>query len=190
MNIILRQASEQDAAAVIAVMNSGVVSKVRRGDLAWGDQVLTEADILPHIQHGNTYVACQGDAVVGTFVLDWHDVNFWGVQSPDAGYIQRFAVDSSQRGQNIGGQMIDLAESEVAAHGGHYLRLVCPSTNPGLRAYYEKQGFSRADGKAKPAAYHPVVYYERPVAGHTETAGVAKHSKPSLFKRLFNSNNE
>jgi len=190
MSLSIRQATNQDIPALLNVLNSGVTNKVRRGDLAWGDQAMTEADVLPQIAKGNVYVAALDDAVVGTFTLDWQDTLYWGVQPPDGGYIQRFAVAGSHRGQNIGGQMLDLAHDEVAARGGHCLRLVCPAANPGLRAYYEKQGFSRADGKANPASYQPVVYYERSISSEQNQASPTGYRKPSLLKRIFTRNSE
>ena len=191
MSLVLRPATSEDIPALVEVINSGMTNKVRRGDLAWGDKALVESDIRPFVERGSTYVACLDDHVVGTFVLDWQDTDTWGPQPPDAGYIQRFAVDSSQRGQSIGSQMLGLAETEVVSRGGHFVRLFCPAANPGLRAYYEKQGFTRADAKAKPRAYQPVVYYERAVAGHTEATSTAQQTKPlSRFKRFFSHNSE
>lgn len=191
MNLTLRQATEANLPEVLAILNYGIRNKLQRGDLAWGDTALNEAAIRPLLNDGSTYVALDSHKnIVGTFRLVWQDEQAWGVQPPVAGYLQHVAVTSGYRGQNIGGQMLHLADREIAAKNRYFLRLTCPSGNASLRAYYEKQDFVRADSHANPTyqTHQPLSYYERPVSEAARIAAPAvPKRKTSISSRFHHS---
>jgi ribosomal protein S18 acetylase RimI-like enzyme len=135
-----------------------------RGDLAWGEAATDQAQLSAIIAGGNMYVARAREQIVAVFMLFWDDPARWGQQPPTAGYLHRFVVAPGLRGQNVGGQIINLICDEVARHGRQYLRLTCPSDNQKLQAYHLKNGFTRADQKATPSHLSaPIAYFERPV---------------------------
>ncbi len=195
MSLTICQATSDDLPTIVSILNQGILSKLRRGDTAWGDQSYDIASLKPFIDDGSTFIALNGTNIVGTFRLVWQDNVLWGSQPPEAGYVQSFSVASGNKGQNIGGQIIDLALAEAALQGRAYLRLACPSNNGGLRTYYEKQGFHRADSKAKPQ--HPTysaVYYERST-GHYDPNELQEkknaRKRPQFGKfRLFRSSED
>lgn len=52
-------------------------------------------------------------------------------------------VDRSAAGRDVGGKLLDWAESLAAARGRKWLRLDAWRTNEQLHAYYRRQGFTR-----------------------------------------------
>jgi len=183
MSLTIQRATPDDIPAVLEILNWGVKNKIRRGDLAWGENSIEASAIEPFIANGTAYLALLDGQIIGTLMLGWQDDINWGKQQQAACYLQRFAVAAGFSGQNIGGQILDLVASTVKEQGNlSSIRLVCPSGNPKLRAYYEKQGFSRADGKANPTLPRTdIVYYERIVSN---TAPISSN-KPSFISKLF-----
>ncbi len=186
MNITLRNATTTDLPIISEILNYGTRNKVRRGDLAWGMGDHDSATISTLLQQGSFYLAfSDDDTPVGTLALLWQDDHMWGKQAPVAGYIQRFAVAAGYSGQNIGGQILDLALQQVERHGRQYLRTALPSGNMKLRAYYENHGFYRADNKIIPPIHpaYPAAYYERTNASATDSSSFT-HTKRSLFSKI------
>jgi len=184
MSLTIQRATVTDIPAVLEVLNWGVQNKMRRGDLAWGENKVAATSVEPFITNGTAFIALLNDQVVGTFMLGWQDDINWGKQQQSACYLQRFAVAAGYGGQNIGGQILDLVASTVKEQGNlSSIRLVCPSGNPKLRAYYEKQGFNRADSKASPTLPRTdIVYYERIVSNNIP---LTPSKKPSFISKLF-----
>lgn len=189
MNISIRTANTTDTSAIQSILNYGVSNKLRRGDLAWGDSAYSSQAINTSIQNGTAYIAQLDDQIVGTFLLERQDHTNWGTQPPTSLYLQRFAVDAGFRGQNIGGQILDEITSLAGKHNLRSIRLVCQSSNPKLRAYYENHGFMRADAAAQPKMPQTtIVYYERPLDGSTlpeYTAAKKSFLEKLTSKRLF-----
>lgn len=153
MNIQLRRASESDLQTIVGILNDGTRSKLRRGDLAWGMTDHDPEKVRAMVAQGIFYLAYSGETPVGVCAVAWQDPGIWGVQPPQAGYIQRFAVKGVMNGMSIGSRMLDLMLEEVAKTGRQYLRLAVPSGNTKLRTYYENHGFTRADAKVRPPTY-------------------------------------
>lgn len=183
MSLTIQRATNAEIPAILEILNWGVRNKIRRGDLAWGENNLDAASVGPFIVNGTAYIALLDSQVIGTFMLGWQDEINWGKQQQSACYLQRFAVAAGYSGQNIGGQILELVASTVKEQGNlSSIRLVCPSANPKLRVYYEKQGFIRADGKANPTLPRTdIVYYERVVSDGVS----APSKKPNFISKLF-----
>lgn len=175
MELHLRKASENDLQVLLDILNAGTRNKIRRGDLAWGMLDHNPETIRRMVNEGLFYLALDDLSPVGVFALAWQDDHMWGKQYPDAGYIQRFAVAAGYSGQNIGGQILDLALRIVEQQGRTYLRIAVPSGNPKLRAYYENHGFVRADHKII-SPIHPAyaaAYYERAANGSKQAQQIS-----------------
>lgn len=185
MNIYLKKASEDDLDVILDILNQGTRNKIRRGDLAWGMSEHSPEAIRVMIVNESFYLALTDTMPVGVFALTWQDEHTWGKQPVDAGYVQRFAVAAGHSGQNIGGQILDLALREVEQHGCQYLRIAVPSGNLKLRAYYENHGFVRADYKVVAPVHpaYPAAYYER-LTAHNQ-AETSLMPKRNFFLRLF-----
>jgi GNAT superfamily N-acetyltransferase len=114
------------------------------------------------------YVAYTEEEIIAVFMLFWDDPARWGQQPPVAGYLHRFVVAPGLRGQNVGGQIMDLICVEVARHDRQYLRLTAPASNKKLQQYHLQNGFVRADHKANPSRLsEPIAFFERPTGNLT-----------------------
>jgi len=186
MDIRLVKASEDDLQIILNILNDGTRNKVRRGDLAWGMSDHNPEAVREMVTNGLFYLALSGTAPVGVFALAWQDDHMWGKQPANAGYVQRFAVAAGYSGQNLGGQIIDLALKEVQQHGRQYLRFAVPSGNEKLRTYYENHGFIRADNKIISPIHptYPAAYYEHSIDGSFQTLN---RKKTGLFAKLRSS---
>ena len=184
MSIEIGPATNEEIPEIEAILAHGVRSKMYRGDLAWGETITNEDRLRATIAGGNMYLAYSGDDIIGVFMLFWDDPVRWGQQPPDSGYLHRLVVAPGLRGDNVGGQIIDLICHSLADQGRTYLRLTCPSGNQQLQRYHLAHGFVRADSKARPArSPDALAYFERPVIEKPEERN-ASESKPTLASRL------
>lgn len=185
MELYLRRATENDLQSIVDILNAGTRNKIRRGDLAWGMSDHNPETIKTMITEGLFYLAFNDSTPAGTLALAWQDIHMWGNQPADAGYVQRFAVAPGYSGQNIGGQILDLALKEVEQHGRQYLRIAVPSGNPKLRVYYENHGFTRADNKITSPIHpvYPAAYYECVI--NNPASPVPTNKKISFFRKFL-----
>jgi GNAT superfamily N-acetyltransferase len=186
MGLYLRKAGEDELQTILDILNAGTRNKIRRGDLAWGMSDHNPEAIKTMVTEGLFYLAFNDSTPVGTLALAWQDIHMWGNQPTDAGYVQRFAVAPGYNGQNIGGQILELAIEEVREHGRQYLRIAVPSGNMKLRTYYENHGFVRADNTVIPPIHpaYAAAYYERSINGSSQ---VLSQKKTGLFTKLRSS---
>ncbi|WP_307242355.1 GNAT family N-acetyltransferase [Catenuloplanes indicus] len=97
------------------------------------------------INRGGCLVAEESGRVVGTATVDeYADPEFWQPEDgpEDALYVHRMVIDREASGRNIGGQLLDFAESLAVDHERKWLRLDAWRTNEKLHDYYRKQGFT------------------------------------------------
>ncbi|PID31166.1 hypothetical protein CSA80_04070 [Candidatus Saccharibacteria bacterium] len=186
MNIGIAKAIDEDIPDIQEILSHGMRSKMYRGDLAWGEAATDEKQLQAIVAGGNMYVARSEENIIGVFMLFWDDPIRWGAQPPDAGYLHRFVVGPGLRGKNVGSQIIELICAEVAKNGRQYLRLTCPSDNAQLKAYHQKNGFARADHKARPAHLsEPTAYFERTASSTTTSNEKTKKLSPLAKLRPF-----
>jgi ribosomal protein S18 acetylase RimI-like enzyme len=152
-----------DAEAVAAILTSSLEHKVAHGDMAWGTEPYTVDELQERIAKGNTYIARVGGVPVGTLLLIWEDELVWGEQPPIAAYVHSLAVKDGYRGMDLGKQLIDWADQRAASEGRELLRIDFPPENDGLRAYYEKLGFTWVQDKqvTTPHKTYTATLYER-----------------------------
>ena len=96
---------------------------------------------LDQIANGDVYIGSIDDKPVGTFILQWNDLQFWGKQPPDAGYVHKLATRPAYTGRGIGVEMLKWAETTAKAAGKRFLRLNCLAEDRKIRDYYERAGF-------------------------------------------------
>lgn len=92
------------------------------------------------------YLAWRDAEPVATLALQSTDPRVWravdGVEEGDALYLHGFAVRRAFGGLGIGLALLRWAEGVAAANGKRFLRLDCMVENPGLRAYYQRAGYT------------------------------------------------
>jgi ribosomal protein S18 acetylase RimI-like enzyme len=106
------------------------------------------------VLRGETYVAVERGAVLGTFALSWEDPMFWGERPPDSGYVHRLCTNPEVACRGFGVEMLTWADRTAANRGRAWLRLDTPASNVRLRTYYETLGF-RSQGEIDVALSGP-----------------------------------
>ena len=106
----------------------------------WPDPFPAER-VLAALERGDTRLAELDGKAAATLTLQWQDVDYWGEQPADAGYLHRLAVRPAYAGQGLGVRLLDWLDGRIAEHGRTKLRLSCMTANAGLRRYYEEAGF-------------------------------------------------
>ncbi len=164
--ISVELAKPDDAPQLAEILNQSAKYKLAHGDDAWISAPFTVEEISKHINEGNTYSARLGDTIVGTLMLLWKDEMVWGKQPSTAGYIHLLAVRDEYHGHNLGGQLLDWAGEKAKANGKKALRIDLSPKNNGLRAYYEKQGFTWVENKEvhAPHATYVAALFEKPIS--------------------------
>jgi GNAT superfamily N-acetyltransferase len=132
------RAGPEELAEVITVLSEAAKWVHARGIEQWPDPFPPER-VEEGIARGETYLARIGPEVAGTITLQWEDPFFWGERPPNAAYVHLMAVRWRFAGR--GTELLEWAAAQARAGGRELLRLDCLSTNPGLRRYYEAQGF-------------------------------------------------
>jgi len=145
--IVMRQASEDDLDVLVQMYQDTQRWLASKGSDQWAanTEEKTRSSLSRSIGGGECYVAEISGQTVGMITVDnYADPEFWvDEDSPSrALYVHRMVVDRSASGKNVGGQLLEWAESLAEASGKEWLRLDAWSTNAPLHAYYRQQGFS------------------------------------------------
>lgn len=139
----LRRATEADAATVVALYDEASAWLMARGLRQWPQGWFTPAMVVEDLRAGRAiYLLLRDDEPVGKLTLQWDDPEMWGERPPDAGYVHGLCVRREVAGLGVGEALLDWAARQVSACGRRWLRLHCMAANPGLRAYYERLGFT------------------------------------------------
>lgn len=141
------------ALAIVAILTDATQYKLRRGDMAWGQQGPTERAVQEQLSRRETYVALRDNDVIATFRLQWEDKHYWGDQPPVAGYMHGLAVREDAHGKAVGAQLVAWAAQEVSKRGRQYLRLDCDARNFALCRYYDRLGFIQTGQRALSSGY-------------------------------------
>jgi ribosomal protein S18 acetylase RimI-like enzyme len=127
---------------VLDLLNEAAAWLAERDLAGWQVGQWRQGTIAAAIEHGETYLARDGDAVVATVNLQWSDDLIWPDAAGDAGYVHRLAVARAAHGRAIGHAVLAFAARAAREHGKRYVRLDCPCASAGLRAYYTAAGFT------------------------------------------------
>lgn len=139
---VLSRATPEDADPILAILEDAARWLVARGIEQWHPGDFLRLPLQRIIARGEVYLARCASDPAGTLSLQWEDVPTWGVMPPDAAYIHGFAVHRAYGGLGLGRALLDWAARQAVEGGKSYLRLDCLASNPALRAYYERAGFS------------------------------------------------
>lgn len=84
------------------------------------------------------WIARDAGAVVGAIGLDNADARLWDGLEDEALYLYKVMAVP---GLGVGARLVEFAENHARRIGRGFLRLDCLRENPGLRAWWESQGF-------------------------------------------------
>lgn len=154
-----RRATDADAPALVRLRDTAALWQLARGIDQWKPGEKDEAHFRTRVAEGEVWLAYADGHLTGAYELWWTDPAAWGPRPPDAGYIHRLMTLPHTTPPGTGRALLAHAESRVQAATRPYARLDCLSTNPRLRAYYEKAGYTvvgeqpaKTDGTGSPYA--------------------------------------
>jgi protein-tyrosine phosphatase len=165
----IEPADTSDLATVVALDEESAAWVRARGIDPGQPPRPLEAIYRERLASGEVHVAWLGAEPVGMLTLQPIDPRVWPEAPADALYVHGLMVSRRHAGQRIGLRLLDWASAQVAAAGRAYLRLDCTASNPALRAYYERAGFTYRGmirWKTQEQAR-----FERPVRGSGDAAG-------------------
>lgn len=113
-----------------------------RGMSQWEKPPVSKAEFRAASDRNEVYVLAQGTDVVGTVTLTKDKDYYWGAAEGDAIYLHRLVVSRKYKGLRIGEQLLRWAEEFTVANDLRLLRLDCRNSNPAIKEYYSKNGFT------------------------------------------------
>ncbi|WP_330466579.1 GNAT family N-acetyltransferase [Streptomyces longwoodensis] len=154
---VYRRATPADAPALVRLYSTAALWQQARGIDQWQPGAKDEEHFLHRMREGEVWLAHTGPHLTGAYELWWTDLAAWGPRPADAGYIHRLMVTPHTAPPGTGRHLLAHAESRITATGRTHARLDCLATNPRLRAYYEKAGYTvvgeqraKTDGTGSP----------------------------------------
>lgn len=116
----------------------------------WQDPVpdhVIEADV----HRGGLFVVRTDDGLAGMLAVARSDEDTWGSASANALYVHRLVVAHRYRGAQLGPKLLRWARAYASNRGLEWLRLDCAADNPGLRRFYERDGFAYVQDATVPS---------------------------------------
>ncbi|MDQ0112369.1 GNAT family N-acetyltransferase [Paenibacillus harenae] len=143
-NVVIKKAVPEDAAIILDLWQTSARWLLANGIKQWRPEHFHLEKVFKFMNDGsNMYLAEMNGVAVGTYVITWADPNIWQeLDSKDAGYIHKFAVNRDYKGAGIGSYLIRCAEEQIRQSGRSLVRLDCMAANPRLNQYYLDLGFS------------------------------------------------
>lgn len=126
--VTIRTATEEDAAAIIPLVNAAFVVE----DFLEGTR--TDAERLAKSMETGTFLVAE-DAMGKLTAAVYVEVN------GERGYFGMLAVNPAQQGQGLGRRMIDAAENYFRAAGCRWVDIKVLSLRKGLPEYYRQFGY-------------------------------------------------
>lgn len=144
--LVIRRAQPDDAAALTALAESAMGWLEARGLDAGRPLIPLPDAIAARIANDEVYLALRAGVAAATATLRWTPDALWSDLGGDAVYLYGLMVRRDFAGQQVGRHLLAWVADLSAARGIAALRLDCDATNPGLRAYYERAGFTYRGG--------------------------------------------
>lgn len=113
-----------------------------RGVDQWPRGSLARARVAQQVDAGEWWVVRDDDGLAATIRLLWSDPDFWGDDPTPAVYVHGLMVTRRRSGDGLGGALLDWAAARGRDAGVGLFRLDCRTSNPALRRYYERRGFT------------------------------------------------
>lgn len=144
-----RKANEQDLPELKALFITIADNLNGRGVHIW-DEYYPGNVFSEDIENGRLYLLENEDKIISAFALLDEDKDKdavkWQQQNAKAFYLYRMGMDPSYYGKGIGAYMLKEAARITKEKGGDYLRLFVADINPPAIRFYEKNGYTPAEG--------------------------------------------
>jgi GNAT superfamily N-acetyltransferase len=144
----IRKAVADDLPTILRWRTEAAAWLHNRGSDQWSDSGLSRDAFIDRvtesIRAGETWIAEDDDGTrLGTIAVDLSpDPGLWSEEELNSAFVvHRMITDRSAVGRGVGTLMLDHAEYLARRAGRKMLILDAWSTNRGLHAYYESQGF-------------------------------------------------
>jgi GNAT superfamily N-acetyltransferase len=137
-------AKPEDVDILIAFRSEAAAWIRKRGSDQWSVPFPTE-ELLARIDAGETWMVWDGTRPAATVtVTTWGPAELWTPEelAEPALYVHKLTVPRAYAGQGLGAELLDWAGGRAYDEGRQWLRLDCWSDNPGLHAYYRREGFA------------------------------------------------
>ncbi len=142
MDLLIRQATINDAEAVSSVLQEAAAWLEQQGMPLWRNNELAVERIAADIETGIFFVAEFADEIVAVTQFQLTDKVVWPDALPDeAAYVHRLAIKRQYARQGISTQLLHWAAARAQKLGRNFLRLDTEFTRLRLRGMYEKFGF-------------------------------------------------
>ena len=140
--LVMTRATPDEVDTAVAIENSAT-SWLRSRGIEPGEPPRPLRDIIAEcVARGEVFLGKRDGVAAGKIILQELDDGVWGEMPENALYIHGFMVHRAFAGQGVGLAMLRWAEYVAGQRGKTLLRLDCDATNPALRAYYERSGFT------------------------------------------------
>jgi GNAT superfamily N-acetyltransferase len=147
--LAIREGTPADAAVLLGLFDEAVAWLVARGQTGqWGAEPFsarpsTAERVRSWARGGGLRVAQEDGEAVGALVLGRRPA--WVPPVPEAErYVEALVTSRRHAGRGVGAALLRRAREEARAGGVALLRVDCWAGAPGLVAWYERQGFTRA----------------------------------------------
>ncbi|MBR6735571.1 MAG: GNAT family N-acetyltransferase [Oscillospiraceae bacterium] len=144
-----RKAVKNDIPQLNSVF-AGIIEDLDSRSIHVWDEVYPCCDFPEDIENGGLYVLYDGDKLVSAFAIYAENISApyvdWLDNDAKALYVERLGVAVEYGRQGIAEFMMERAADLVKESGFEYLRLFVAKINAPAIAFYEKAGFSFADG--------------------------------------------
>jgi GNAT superfamily N-acetyltransferase len=142
MTLSIRQASCEDTATVVQILQEAARWLEERGQTLWRDAELQPERIASEVQQGLYFLAEDSGAAKGTIRFQLQDPEFWpDMPTGEAAFVHRLAVRRSAAGGSVSQTLLRWAVDRTRTLGLRYLRLDTEASRMRLRGLYEEFGF-------------------------------------------------
>lgn len=133
-NATIQQATAEDAEDLTAVYRSAYQKNRELGFPASAESV-SPATVANWIRENRVYVATVGGDIVGGVRLE--------LPATDRAKLSRFGVHEAYKGEGIGSELLDHAETQAHDRGYTTIWLTTPGEHPHLPAFYRRRGYEK-----------------------------------------------
>ncbi|OAI57296.1 hypothetical protein AYO49_02365 [Verrucomicrobiaceae bacterium SCGC AG-212-N21] len=148
MNLVIRKAQADDAAALLQLVRDCVAAMRAAGIEQW-DEVYPDAAVINRdIAAGTLEVICEGEQIAACITIDrnmdplWKDLD-WDAAGDPCAVVHRLMVHPSQQGRGLAKQFMLHAETVARGMGCRSIRLDSFLQNPTAMALYLRLGYRR-----------------------------------------------
>lgn len=141
--IAIRIAEPTDAPVILALRHAAEDWLAAKQIDQWRPREVPLSTIDAQVTTGEFYVGVDSNTldIVAAMRLLWSDPIIWD-DDEKACFVHGLVIDRARAGSGLGRTMLNHAAEQTRCAGVSRLRLDCAETNPALRSYYRRHGFS------------------------------------------------